>query len=149
LLFTFIGGVGFFFGPMIGAIVGVFLTVLLSEFTRAWQLYIGAFFILIVRYAQFGLAGIIMLNMLMLKYGQYSRIRVSLAKTCAAALVALTGLFAFVEMLYHHTLDSANGTVTHVYGISVDTAEPGGWIAALLVLTVGGVLFYRARRRFA
>ncbi|MEY3264289.1 MAG: hypothetical protein RL717_1766, partial [Pseudomonadota bacterium] len=29
LLFTFIGGIGFFFGPLLGAIVGVFLTVLL------------------------------------------------------------------------------------------------------------------------
>ena len=29
LLFTFIGGTGFFFGPIIGAIVGVFLTCLL------------------------------------------------------------------------------------------------------------------------
>ncbi|WP_151634665.1 branched-chain amino acid ABC transporter permease, partial [Noviherbaspirillum aerium] len=54
LLFTFIGGVGFFFGPMIGAIIGVFLTVMLSDFTKAWQLYLGVFFILIVMYAPGG-----------------------------------------------------------------------------------------------
>jgi branched-chain amino acid transport system permease protein len=42
LLFTFIGGIGFFFGP-IGAILGVFLTVMLSDFTKAWQLYLGYF----------------------------------------------------------------------------------------------------------
>lgn len=35
LLFTFIGGIGFFFGPMIGAVVGVFLTVMLSSYTKA------------------------------------------------------------------------------------------------------------------
>jgi len=56
LLFTFIGGVGFFFGPMIGAIIGVFMTVMLSDYTNAWQLYLGAVFILIVMYAPGGIA---------------------------------------------------------------------------------------------
>jgi len=39
LLFAFIGGTGIFFGPMLGAIVGVLLTVMLPEFTKAWLLY--------------------------------------------------------------------------------------------------------------
>ena len=61
-LFTFIGGVGFFFGPLIGAILGVFLTVMLSDFTKAWQLYLGVFFIVIVMYAPGGIASLLMLN---------------------------------------------------------------------------------------
>ncbi|WP_151447010.1 branched-chain amino acid ABC transporter permease [Lacisediminimonas profundi] len=148
LLFTFIGGIGFFFGPMIGAIIGVFLTVLLSEFTKAWQLYLGVFFIVIVMYAPFGIAGIIMLNLRVLKYGLYRRIRASLLATCGAALVGLAGLFAFIEMLYHRTFDSANGTLTKVYGMSVDTAQAGGWIAATVVLAVGAALFAWTGRRF-
>ena len=74
LLFTFIGGVGFFFGPMLGAILGVFLTVMLSDFTKAWLLYLGVFFIAIVMYAPGGVASILALNLRVLKYGKFPRI---------------------------------------------------------------------------
>ena len=41
LLFTFLGGATVFFGPIIGAILMVLAFVLLSEFTKAWLLYLG------------------------------------------------------------------------------------------------------------
>ncbi|MDB5796222.1 MAG: branched-chain amino acid transporter permease [Paucimonas sp.] len=148
LVFSFIGGVGFFFGPIIGAVIGVFMTVLLSEFTKAWQLYLGVFFILIVMYAPFGVAGILMLNLRVAKYGYYHRIRASLAATCAAGLFAFAGLAAFIELLYHHTLESANGTQMNLFGMAADTARPGPWIAALVVIAVGGGLLLLAARRF-
>ncbi len=68
LLFTFIGGVGFFFGPMIGAVIGIFLTVMLSDYTKAWQLYLGIFFIVMVMYAPGGVASLLMLNVRLLKF---------------------------------------------------------------------------------
>ncbi len=74
LLFTFIGGVGFFFGPMIGAVIGVFLTVMLSEFTQAWQLYLGVFFIIIVMYAPGGVASLLMMNVRVARFGKFGRV---------------------------------------------------------------------------
>ena len=41
LLFTFLGGATFFFGPIIGAVLLVVASVLLSELTKAWLLYLG------------------------------------------------------------------------------------------------------------
>ncbi|MBW8893677.1 MAG: branched-chain amino acid ABC transporter permease, partial [Burkholderiales bacterium] len=41
LLFTFLGGATFFFGPVIGAVLMVFAGVMLSELTQAWLLYLG------------------------------------------------------------------------------------------------------------
>jgi branched-chain amino acid transport system permease protein len=58
LLFTFIGGIGYFFGPMIGAITGVLFSSLLSTYTRGWQLYLGLLFLLIVLFAPGGMAGV-------------------------------------------------------------------------------------------
>ncbi|MEO6920295.1 MAG: branched-chain amino acid ABC transporter permease [Collimonas sp.] len=58
LLFTFIGGIGFFFGPMVGAVVGVLFSSLLSAYTRGWQLYLGLLFVMIVLFAPSGIAGI-------------------------------------------------------------------------------------------
>ncbi len=74
LLFTFIGGVGFFFGPMIGAVIGIFLSVMLSDFTKAWQLYLGIFFIVIVMFAPGGIASILMMNLRVAKFGMFKRI---------------------------------------------------------------------------
>ena len=41
LFFVFLGGATFFFGPIIGAVLLVIASVLLSELTKAWLLYLG------------------------------------------------------------------------------------------------------------
>ncbi|SDX15452.1 amino acid/amide ABC transporter membrane protein 2, HAAT family (TC 3.A.1.4.-) [Collimonas sp. OK242] len=58
LLFTFIGGIGYFFGPMIGALLGVLFSALLSTYTRGWQLYLGLLFVIVVLFAPGGIAGV-------------------------------------------------------------------------------------------
>ena len=51
LLAAFIGGAGFFFGPIIGAVLVTYLQVMLSDITEVWQLYFGLMFIGIVMFA--------------------------------------------------------------------------------------------------
>ncbi len=148
LLFTFIGGVGFFFGPMIGAIVGVFLTVMLSDFTKAWQLYLGVFFIVIVMYAPGGIASLIMLNLRVAKYGRFGRVWPHLWAVAAMGIVACVGLVMMIEMLYHLTLESANGTEMKLFGFMVDTAAPSGWFVAATVFAIGAYGFWHARKSF-
>lgn len=147
LLYTFIGGVGFFFGPIIGSIVGVFLTVVLLDFTKAWQLYLGAFFIVMVMYAPGGLASLLMLNLRVAKFGRYRRIWPSLVAVSAASLVMFLGVVIFIEMLYHYTLESLSyGTERQLFGFTVDTAAPTGWIVAAVIFVVG-VFFFRLTRK--
>lgn len=148
LLFTFIGGIGFFFGPIIGAIVGVFLTVMLSDFTKAWQIYLGAFFIIIVMYAPGGIASLIMLNLRVVKYGKYKRVWPALWKCCVMAAVALAGAVMVVEMLYQLTLESVNGTTMKLFGFMVDAAAPAGWVVAALLLIAGGLGFRQTKKSF-
>ena len=59
LLFVFLGGATFFFGPILGAILMVIALVLLSELTTAWLLYLGLVFLFMVMYAPGGLASLI------------------------------------------------------------------------------------------
>jgi branched-chain amino acid transport system permease protein len=148
LLFTFIGGVGFFFGPLIGAVVGVFLTVLLSDFTKAWLLYLGVFFIVIVMYAPGGIASLLMMNLRLMVYKRFARVWPRLLAIIGATLVACVGFVMFIEMLYHLTLESANGTVMSLFGTEVDTAAATGWLIALALIVVGGFLFMRVRPAF-
>lgn len=141
LLFVFIGGIGFFFGPLIGAVVGVGFVVMLSEYTAAWQLYLGLFFIALVRFAPAGLASLLMLLLRVAKFGLFHRIRASLAVVCAALLVALLGLVLAVELLYRRTLETASATAT-MLGVPLDAHAPGSWLIAAALFT-GGVLAYR------
>ena len=59
LVFTFLGGTTVFFGPMIGAVLLVCSTVLLSGLTKAWLLYLGLIFIVMVMYAPGGVASLL------------------------------------------------------------------------------------------
>lgn len=143
LLFTFIGGIGFFFGPMIGAVIGVFLTVLLSDFTKAWQLYLGVFFIVIVMYAPGGVASLLMMNLRLMRHHLFNRVWRPMAGLIGATLLACLGSIAMVEMLYHLTLNSANGPVMQRFGYDIDTSAAGPWIIAAALVALGALLFWR------
>ena len=60
LMATYIGGVGFFIGPIVGAIFVTYLLLALSDLTAVWQLYFGLFFIAVVMFAPGGITGLLM-----------------------------------------------------------------------------------------
>ncbi|WP_144108629.1 branched-chain amino acid ABC transporter permease [Paraburkholderia sp. BCC1886] len=57
LIATVIGGTASFFGPVAGAIVLTFFSVVVGSMTRAWLFYLGLLFIVIVMASPDGLAG--------------------------------------------------------------------------------------------
>ena len=139
LLFVFIGGIGFFFGPLLGAVVGVFFSVMLSDHSPAWQLYLGLFFILMVRFAPAGLASLILMLLRVASFGHFGRIWQPLVCVSLAALLGAVAFVAGVEMLYHLTLEGANGSVMSLFGQQVDTKTMGPWLAtgALALVAIG------------
>ncbi|MCY0916272.1 branched-chain amino acid ABC transporter permease [Massilia antarctica] len=143
LLFVFIGGIGFFFGPLLGTIVGIFFSVMLSDFTPAWQLYLGLFFILLVRYAPAGLASLILMLLRVAGARKFARIWKPLLAVGACVLVALAGMVMGIEMLYHLTLDSANGSVMTRFGQAIDTKSAAPWLVAGALLLAGMVGYRR------
>ena len=149
LLFTFLGGATFFFGPIIGAVLMVLAFVLLSEFTKAWLLYLGLVFLFMVIYAPGGIASLIMMNLRVAKYGKLKTLWVSYLGLAGTASVALAGAAAMVEMIYHHQLDSAMGSELRFMGVMLDASGLNSWVGAILVFLVGLGLFELCRREFA
>lgn len=146
LLATYIGGVPFFFGPIIGAIVFVFFVVALSGFTRAWLLYLGLFFVLVVLYAPGGIASLILMQIPLIRSGRWRALVVPYALAALAALLALAGLVGLVEMAYRLSEPGAS-TVLSVLGIDFDAKSAPPWIVFAGVLGAGlGAL--RAAARF-
>ena len=149
LLFTFLGGATFFFGPIIGAVLMVLAFVLLSEFTQAWLLYLGLVFMVMVMYAPGGIASLIMLNVRLAHYGELRALLPSYGVLAAAALAPLLAVAALVEMVYHRQLNASMGSQVSFLGLGLDTASGQSWLAVCAVLIVGGWLFAAAQRRFS
>lgn len=149
LLFTFLGGATFFFGPMIGGVLLVLASVLLSEFTKAWLLYLGLAFLLMVMYAPGGVASLIMMNVRLARYRQLRPLGPAYLALFGTGLVMLAGASACIEMIYHFQLDAAMGPKLHFLGLTLDSSSPLTWAAALAVLAVGAAIFTVACRRFA
>lgn len=149
LLFTFLGGAGFFFGPIIGAVLLVFALVLLSELTQAWLLYLGLVFVFMVMFAPGGIASLVMMNLRVASFGKLHRLWRLYAGLAASGLVAFFGVAAMIEMLYHLQLSAATGPTLKFLGLTLDASRAPAWIGALAVAAVGIALFEPLRRRFA
>jgi branched-chain amino acid transport system permease protein len=149
LLFTFLGGATFFFGPIIGAIMMVLAFVLLSEFTKAWLLYLGLVFLFMVMYAPGGIASLVMMNLRVAKFGKLRTLWVSYLGLGGTAMVALAGAATMIEMIYHRQMNAASGAELRFMGMGLDSASVNSWFGAVFVLVTGLGLFELCRREFA
>ncbi len=148
LLFTFLGGATFFFGPIIGAILMVLAFVLLSEFTQAWLLYLGLIFLFMVMYAPGGVASLIMLNLRVALFGHMRKLWVGYLALAVTALVVLVGAAAMIEMVYHLQLNAALGPELSFLGARLDSRGINSWVGSLFFMLTGLGLFEVCRRQF-
>ena len=148
LLFTFLGGAVFFFGPIIGAVLMVLATVLLSEFTKAWLLYLGLVFLFMVMYAPGGIASLIMMNLRVAAFGRLRGLVASYLALGGTAVVMLAGVGALIEMVYHLQLKDTLGATVSYLGVPLDPRRADTWFGACFVLLTGLGLFELARRRY-
>jgi branched-chain amino acid transport system permease protein len=148
LLFTFLGGATFFFGPIIGAVLMVIAFVLLSELTKAWLLYMGLVFLFMVMYAPGGIASLIMMNLRVAAFGRLRELWVSYLALFFTAVVVLLGAGAMIEMVYHLKLNAALGPQMKYLGMTLDAHGENSWFGAAFVMLTGIGLFDLARRHF-
>lgn len=145
LMATYIGGVPFFLGPILGAIVFIFFAVALSGFTKAWLLYLGLFFVTVVLYAPGGIVSILLMQIPVLRAGRLRELLWPYALAAGAALIAMVGLIGIVEMVYRLSEQGAS-TVLNVFGMSFDARTTAPWIGFALVLAAGIVALRFASR---
>jgi branched-chain amino acid transport system permease protein len=148
LLFTFLGGATFFFGPILGAVLMVIALVLLSELTKAWLLYLGLVFLFMVMYAPGGIASLIMMNLRVAKFGKLRQIWTSYLGLGVTALIMLCGLGAMIEMVYHLQLNAALGDTVRFMGVALNAKGLDSWFGAGFVALTGLGLFELARRQY-
>jgi branched-chain amino acid transport system permease protein len=146
LLASFIGGIPFFFGPVIGSVIFIFFVAALSGFTKAWLLYLGLFFCLMVLYAPGGITSLILLQIGLVRAGRFGRMAGPYALSALAGLVALAGLIGLVESVYRLS-DVTSNPEMHAFGMALNAREPGIYVVSLLLLAGGLAAMRFAARR--
>jgi len=137
LLITFLGGVGFFFGPIIGAIVFTLLQTVLSLQTELWQLYVGALFVATVMYFPGGLAGLIMMHTPAARLGKLKLLLVPYIKTLIPGILGVFGIAALIEMVFHARHGAVGEEEMTLFWITFNTHGVLPWIVAIAVTVVG------------
>ena len=148
LLFTFLGGAIFFFGPIIGAILLVLAGVLLSELTLAWLLYLGLVFTFMVMFAPGGVSSLIMMNLRVAAFGKLRPLMASYLAMAGTAATILLGAGVMIEMVYHLQLNQAVGPQLKFMGATVNAQGVDAWFGAAMLVVVGVALFELVRRQF-
>ena len=145
LLATFIGGIPFFFGPIVGSVVFIFFVVALSGFTKAWLLYLGLFFLVMVLYAPGGLASLLLMQIYLIRARRLGSMAVPYLLAGGAALLALAGVIGIVEMMYRLSEQGASSSLS-VLGWSFDAKNALPWAVFGLALA-GGLVALRYTSR--
>jgi len=142
LFAAYIGGVGFFIGPIVGAIFVTVLSLGLSDLTTVWQLYFGLFFIVVVMFAPGGITGLLMMHRPLIKGGTLGKVLPAYAVALVPTLALVIGLMIGIESSVHYLMNPTEDPNIKAFGIPFNTASPLTWGIAL-VLIVGGFIIAR------
>jgi branched-chain amino acid transport system permease protein len=145
VLMAFIGGIGQFWGPIIGAVLVTLLQSALSNYTQAWLLYFGLFFLVIIMFSPGGIANLIVLHRPVWKAGLARRLFPSYPIAAFAGVVLLAGFFALVEMIYHFEAKETSSKAFSYFGVMLDPLQARYWIGSAIVFLIGVALVHGAR----
>jgi branched-chain amino acid transport system permease protein len=147
LLMAFVGGVGFFYGPVIGAVLITVLQIAVAGFTKAWLFYFGVFFLFMVLYAPGGLASLLVMHKRLWQARMMGWLLPSYLLAAVPGLILLGGTVMLVEMTYA-LLGGAElgGGEVKVFGFVVDPSSGLAWAAAAILAGLGILLLKRALR---
>lgn len=143
LLVAFLGGVGIFAGPIVGAVVFTLLQTVLSLHTELWALYLGSMFLATVMFFPQGLTGLIMMHVGPWKLGNMSKLVVPYIKTILPGMVGVLGVVFLMEIIVHMREAAEGDDMMSIFGIDFSSHSPLAWIICG-ALALGGILIARA-----
>ncbi|WP_342361119.1 branched-chain amino acid ABC transporter permease [Terrarubrum flagellatum] len=137
LIATFIGGVRLFHGPILGTVFLTLMQSMLSDYTQAWQLYVGGVFVLIVMFAPGGFAGMIHAGRAKLAATGWGGFLPRFLGGAAAKLALGFGAIILIEMIVRWR----NGArPLFLFGASLPITSVTAWIITLALLGAGAAL---------
>lgn len=137
LLMAYIGGLGYFIGPILGAVILTLMNSLLSNYSDLWMLYLGIMFLLTVLFLPRGFAGFIMMHQLAWVRHKMKSLVIPYLLTGLPALVFVLTCIGLIEL--SHTGE----TDFNYLGFSLDPSAAIDFV--LLGMIAGGSLLLTKR----
>ncbi len=137
LLIAFLGGIGFFWGPIIGAIVFTLLQTVLGLETHLWELYLGVVFVGMVMFFPAGLSGIIMAHAPAAKMGKLGTLVVPYLTCVLPAIIGGLGIASLVEMIFHMRSAATGEHDMVLFWTEFSTHSVMPWAVAAAVAAAG------------
>ena len=139
LLATYIGGVGGFYGPILGSIVVILLQSGVSLLSNAWMLYVGVLFIVMVMYAPMGLSGMIAAHGPIASAGRLRDLLVPYIRVLVPGSMVVLGFVMIAELVSFTTIGASQNKKFQVGSLLIDTASPVPWAIGAFALLLGGL----------
>jgi len=162
ILFTYLGGIKVFFGPIIGAVLLILTFNLFSQITKAWLLYLGMIFFICVLYLPTGISGLIIEQIQLLKsvldlskkdenYAKAGRQKfLSLWLNYGLLLLALMPLIMslslIIEMLYQLQLSDEISLDMVFAGFAINPGDSLTWVMSIISGVLSFMVFQLVRR---
>jgi len=151
LLAAYIGGVAFFVGPILGAVIVTLLSIKLSDFSEIWILYFGVLFITIILFAPYGISGLLMMHAqfwrgpMGSRFARFGKLLGSYLVAAIPAFIMVAGAVLLIEMIHHVAQKGAEGPMMHFLRrsyLTVNTHAALPWIGGVVAL-IGGFFAFR------
>ena len=138
LFMAYIGGIGNFLGPILGAISLTYLDTMLSDITEAWVLYYGIIFVLVIAFAPQGISGILMIHEPIIRNNPSLLKKLVFPYTIfLVSIIILTiGFTSIIELI--HSLKSSKDSLK-VYWLNINNNNIFIWMLFSLIF-ISGIL---------
>ncbi|MDP3085187.1 MAG: branched-chain amino acid ABC transporter permease [Rubrivivax sp.] len=155
VLNSYIGGVGSFLGPALGAALMTFFGYAVSDVTRSWLLYQGVLFVLVMMYVPAGLSGLFGAGGRLLRQRGWRTTLPLALLAVGAALLLCAGTVFVVELLQrlfsqdYRALAGMAGELPPVafFGRSWSPTALSTWALPAGMLVAGSLFALAVRRR--
>jgi branched-chain amino acid transport system permease protein len=155
VLNSYIGGVGSFFGPTLGAALMTFFGYAVSDATQSWLLYQGVLFVAVMMFAPAGLSGLVATGSRLFKQRGWKLALPVVLLSLGSALLSSAGGVFIVEMLQrlcsqdYRALAHAASQLPAValLGRQWSPTALSTWVLPAGLLASGAVFALTARRR--
>jgi branched-chain amino acid transport system permease protein len=157
VLNSYIGGVGSFFGPALGAALMTFFGYAVSDATQSWLLYQGVLFVLVMMFVPQGLTGLVSAaGRLVRRHGPGAALPLAVLAVGAALLLSAATVFV-VEMLQrlcsqdYRSLARMGASMPPIalFGRTWAPDALWTWLVPAALLSTGAAFTLAARHRWA
>ena len=145
LLQAYIGGIGFFVGPIIGSVVLTLLSTVVSGATELWLLYAGLIFLATVLFVPQGLTGLILMHAPAYRTGRLGSLAGPYLLAAIPLAAMLIGVIGLLEMVNFIERAGVGDTVIRLFYSSLDTQSWLPWLVFAALAIVGAWAFQVAR----